>query len=78
MEKKTTAQFWTGVAVVAAGMALLFLGVLVAPKGEIHSSVLVGFGEAVTFAGALMGVDYHYKFRIQELEEETKRLKQND
>ena len=56
-------------------LVLLFMGVLLPPGGEIHPSLLVGFGEVATFAGALMGVDYHYKFRIHELEEETRRLK---
>lgn len=75
MEKKNTAQFWAGAVVIAAGLVLLFMGALLPPGGEIHPSLLVGFGEVATFAGALMGVDYHYKFRIHELEEETRRLK---
>ena len=75
MEKKNTAQFWLGVVITIAGIGLLFLGALMPPCGEIHPSLLVGFGEVATFAGALLGVDYHYKFRIHELEEETQRLK---
>ena len=31
------------------------------PKGEIHETVLVAFGEAATFAGSILGIDYHYK-----------------
>ena len=30
-------------------------------KRIIHNSVLIGFGEVSTFAGALFGVDYKYK-----------------
>lgn len=75
MDKKNTAQFWAGAVVIAAGLVLLFLGAFMPPGGEIHPSLLIGFGEVATFAGALMGVDYHYKFRIQELKEETERLK---
>lgn len=33
------------------------------PPGEIHSSVLVAYGEVMTFAGALFGIDYHYRGR---------------
>lgn len=47
----------------AAGMVLLFMGFWCAPEGEIHQSVLIGFGEVSTFAGALFGVDYSYKYR---------------
>lgn len=45
------------------GVLLLFFGFWVAPQGEIHQSVLIGFGEVSTFAGALFGVDYSYKYR---------------
>lgn len=31
------------------------------PKGEISNSVLVACGEGFTFAGSLLGMDYHYK-----------------
>ena len=44
-----------------AGIALLFLGTLLAPKGEIHESVLVAFGEIATFAGSIIGIDYPNK-----------------
>ena len=37
------------------GLVLLFMGFLYPPEGEIHSSVLVAFGETATFAGALLG-----------------------
>lgn len=45
------------------GMLLLFLGFFRPPEGEVHSSVLVAFGEVMTFVGALMGIDYHYRER---------------
>ena len=43
------------------GLILLFCGVFIDPQGEIHSSLLVAFGETATFAGALFGVDYVYR-----------------
>ena len=46
-----------------AGLVLLFCGFWVAPEGQIHDSVLVAFGEVMTFVGALLGVDYSYKFK---------------
>ena len=49
--------------VVLGGLALLFYGAHVDPKGEIHDSLLVAFGEAATFAGSLLGIDYYYKKR---------------
>lgn len=46
-----------------SGIALLFCGFWVDPKGVIDGSVLVAFGETATFAGALFGVDYSYRMR---------------
>lgn len=41
----------------------MFCGFWVVPTGEIHNSVLVAYGEISTFAGALFGVDYTYRFK---------------
>ena len=38
------------------GLVLLFCGAYITPQGEIHESLLVGFGEVATFAGALFGI----------------------
>lgn len=40
---------------------MLFCGIFITPEGQIHESVLVGFGELATFTGALFGIDYVYK-----------------
>lgn len=61
-EKRLTIQFFTGLLVVIAGLVLLFLGFYAVPLGEIAPSVLTAFGETATFAGALIGIDYKYKF----------------
>jgi len=47
--------------VVLSGIALLFVGVKCDPAGQIHETVLVAFGEAATFSGSIIGIDYHYK-----------------
>lgn len=59
--KRPTLQLATAVALVIVGSALLIAGFIISPTGEIHNSVLVAFGEILTFAGALFGVDYRYK-----------------
>lgn len=55
------AQLWSAVGMTAVGAGLLIAGFIVAPTGAIHSSVLVAFGETMTFAGALFGIDYKYR-----------------
>ena len=60
---KASIQLITAAVLAIGGLVLLFCGVYITPQGEIHESLLVGFGEVATFAGALFGIDYTYKWR---------------
>ena len=60
-DKRLIVQLWIAVAMVAIGCGLLISGFIVSPEGEIHSSVLVAFGETLTFAGSLLGILYKEK-----------------
>ena len=60
---KADIQLITAAVLSVGGLVLLFCGVFIAPQGEVHESLLVGFGEVATFAGALFGIDYTYKFK---------------
>ncbi|MBR3951195.1 MAG: hypothetical protein IKJ79_04710 [Bacteroidaceae bacterium] len=60
---KMTVHLTTACVMCLAGLVLVFSGFWVAPEGEIHNSVLIAFGEVITFAGALFGVDYSYRVR---------------
>ena len=61
--KNLNIQLMTAAVLSVGGLVLLFCGVFIAPQGEIHESLLVGFGEVGTFAGALFGIDYTYRYR---------------
>lgn len=65
-EQKMTIQFWAGLFVVIVGLVMLFLGFYAVPIGEIAPSVLTAFGEMATFSGALIGVDYRYRYKMFE------------
>ena len=58
---KLTLQLICAVAMVVIGSSLLIAGFVVPPLGVIDGSVLIAFGEILTFVGALFGIDYHYK-----------------
>ena len=58
---KIDVQLLTAAVLSVGGLVLLFCGVFIAPQGEVHESLLVGFGEIATFAGALFGIDYVYR-----------------
>lgn len=60
---KPTIQLLSAIALIVIGCGLLIAGFIMPPPGEIHNSVLIAFGEILTFAGALFGIDYHYKYK---------------
>ena len=60
-KRKLTIQLLCAVSMIIIGCALLIAGFIVPPLGVIDGSVLIAFGEILTFVGALFGIDYHYK-----------------
>ena len=60
---KPTIQLLSAILLIVVGCGLLVSGFIMPPPGEIHNSVLVAFGESCTFAGSLVGVDYHYRYK---------------
>ncbi|MFA4046370.1 hypothetical protein HPS54_08420 [Prevotella sp. PCHR] len=45
------------------GIALIIAAFVVPPMGLIDPTVLTAYGETLTFAGALFGIDSHYRNR---------------
>lgn len=79
-DTKLTIQIILSIILVFAGLTLLFFGFFAPPHGDISNSVLVAYGEVSTFAGSLLGVDYHYKYKVYKIDadleqEEIKRRK---
>lgn len=72
-EKRHTVQLLAAVALIAFGALLVTAGFYVEPVGQIHPSVLTAFGEALTFSGSVIGIDYSYKKKKLEGEEREKR-----
>ena len=63
MKEHPNIQLITAAILAISGMIMLYCGMFIAPQGELHESVLVAFGEVATFAGALFGIDYTYRFK---------------
>ena len=63
---KLSIQLGLAVTLVIFGIVLIVASFIVPPLGVIDSSVLVAYGETLTFVGALIGVDYSYKFKTKE------------
>lgn len=77
-EKKLTVEIILASILALAGLALLFLGFYAIPIGEISASVLTAFGETGTFSGALLGIDYTYRFKRFKIENEANKEKEED
>ena len=61
--KASGAQLACAVVLVILGSVLLTAGFIVPPTGVIDNSVLIAFGEILTFVGSLFGIDYHYRYK---------------
>ena len=70
-------QLISAILLILVGCGLLIAGFVVAPLGIIDTSVLTAFGEASTFAGALFGIDYTYKYKIRHIHREDDREDKN-
>ena len=78
MLQKTKLNYRLAIALILTilGCGLLIAGFIVPPLGIIDSSVLVAFGETSTFVGAILGIDYNYKYQIYK--SYTNGLKENE
>lgn len=61
---KLDQEFILACILVLAGIVLIFLGFFMEPEGEISPSVLTAFGEILTFAGAVTGMDFSYRNKL--------------
>ena len=56
-------QLISAIALCVFGCTMLVAGFVVPPVGEIHHSLLIAFGEILTFSGSLIGIDYKYRYK---------------
>lgn len=81
-DTKLTIQIVLALILVFVGVTLLFFGFFAPPYGDISNSVLVAYGEVSTFGGSLLGVDYHYKYKVYkidaDLEQEERKRNTSD
>ena len=53
-------QLITAAVLSIGGLVLLFCGVYIDPQGQIHETLLIGFGEIATFCGSLLWLPSWY------------------
>ena len=60
-------QFYASLAMLVAGIVLVFVALILEPVGVIHYSVLSAFGMLLTFVGAVWQLDVKYTFKTEEM-----------
>ena len=68
-----TLEFLFGFICALIGIGLLWTSLFIPPLGIIDASVLAAVGEVLTFSGALVGIDYSYRFKHFKLENGKKK-----
>ncbi|NDW10686.1 hypothetical protein D0T56_13615 [Dysgonomonas sp. 520] len=64
MKHKIKFQYIISCILIIVGCFLLICGLFIPPIGIIDNSILIAFGEILTFVGALFGIDTNYKTNI--------------
>ena len=62
-EMKSWVQLMIAVISTLFGLTLVGISLFLPPRGVIDPTVLTAYGETLTFVGALIGIDYHYRSR---------------
>ena len=68
-----TIEFFFGFICALIGIGLLWTSLFIPPVGIIDASVLAAVGEVLTFSGALVGIDYSYRFKHFKIENDRQK-----
>lgn len=68
-KQRLSIQLVFAVFMATMGMVLLFISFFFPPMGVIDASVLAAIGEIFSFSGAVMGIDYSYRFKHYKIDE---------
>ena len=63
---KSNVKEWSALLLIVAGIALVFVGMLVEPQGQIHESVIYIFAQILIYCGSIFGIDMYIKKSIKE------------
>lgn len=65
-DKKEIVQMICALGGMALGTFLIIFGIIAPPVGILDPSVNVALGEVLSFVGAIIGIDYNYRKKINE------------
>lgn len=60
-------QFTLAGLLMVFGCVMLMIGLWIEPAGQVHSSVLIAFGEVGTLAASILGIDAIFTNKLQQI-----------
>ena len=66
-DRKEIIQATCALVGMALGATLILFGLIAPPSGVIDPSVNVALGEVLSFVGAIIGIDYSYRKKLNEI-----------
>lgn len=60
-------QFTLAGLLMVFGCVMLMIGLWIEPAGQLHSSVLIAFGEVGTLAASILGIDAIFTNKLQQI-----------
>lgn len=60
-------QFSIAGGLMVFGCSMLMIGLFIEPAGQLHSSLLIAFGEVGTLAASVLGIDAVYTNKLQQI-----------
>lgn len=61
MKSLLQVKLWITMMLSVLGCVIIIAGLIIDPKGEIHNSVLIAFGQILTFVGLVFNMKYSYQ-----------------
>lgn len=71
-EQRQDIQLFASLVLCAIGCGLLIAGFVVPPTGIIHQSILIAFGEILTWVGSVWGLNYYHTVKYDKENKEDK------
>lgn len=65
MKISKNAQFTVAVVALIIGLLMIIAGFIVPPLGVIDNTVLIAYGETLTFVGSVIGIDCNYRHKMK-------------
>lgn len=65
MDKIDERRFWLGAILAVLGVLIIIISLFIPPMGEVSPSVMGAVGEIFVLAGAILGLDSYWNYKMK-------------